>query len=405
MSNIFDQEVDRANSYSTKWQYFMQPSKAYVQSEIPTGTNKNEAIPMWIADMDYLCAKPIRTAVEKMARHGIYGYSREVGSYSEAVCNWFSKRHKWQITPESIVKTAGIIPALNMAVQTFVQPGQKVLLNGPVYYPFYSAIRFQGVEIVSNSLRLHNGRYEIDFDDLEKKLADPKLKLAQFCNPHNPGGMVWSADDISRYAELCLKHNVILVSDEVHGDLTFSKHQYTPLLTLDDRYNEIAIICTSPSKAFNMAGLQCSNIIIPNNDLRTAFTQRTIANGFTGLNPFALAATEAAYNLSGDWLDQCVDYLEANLEFALTYLAENISQIQAMRPEATYLLWLDCSALQKDSHDLHIMFNKNAKVYLDDGIVFGEEGEHFVRMNFACTRKTLEIALDRIKQSVNALTA
>ncbi len=405
MSSLFDLEVDRKDSYSTKWQYFMEPSKKYIQSNIPTGTKEDQAIPMWVADMDYLCAEPIREAVEKMARHGIYGYSRDTGTYAAAICDWFLKRHDWQIDPESIVKTQGIIPALNMAVQTFVEPGQKVLLNGPVYYPFYSAIRFQGTEIVASSLIQKNGRYELDFDDLEQKLADPELKLALFCNPHNPGGMVWSASDISRYAELCLKYEVLLLSDEVHGDLVFENHKYTPLLTLDERYQKIAIVCTSPSKAFNMAGLQCSNIIIPNEQNRTEFMQRTFTNGFTGLNPFALTATEAAYNLGGDWLDQCVEYLETNLKFALAYIDQYIPHIKPMRPEATYLLWLDCSALEKNSDELHTLFNRTAKVYLDDGIVFGEEGASFVRMNFACTRNTLEIALSRIKKSVDALSA
>ncbi len=358
---------------------------------------------MWIADMDYLCAEPIRSAVEKMARHGVYGYSRETGSYTQAICRWFLERHNWKIEPDSLVKTQGIIPALNTTVQAFTQPGEKVLLNGPVYYPFYSAVRFQHAKVVSNTLQIRNGRYQFDFNDLEQKLADPKLKVALLCNPHNPGGMVWSADDLSRYASLCLKHNVILVSDEVHGDLTYKNHQYTPLLTLDPAFAENAIICTSPSKAFNMAGLQCSNIVIPNSAIRNIFFQRTLANGMTGLNPFALAATEAAYNYSGDWLDQCVAYLESNLEYALGYFENHIPQITAMRPEATYLLWLDCSALKMSSDELHKLFNTHAKVYLDDGIVFGEEGKTFVRMNFACTRKTLEVALDRIKQSVSAL--
>lgn len=405
MSSLFDQEIDRKDSYSTKWQYFMAPSKAYILSEIPTGTEEDQAIPMWIADMDYLCADPIREAVEKMAQHGIYGYSRETGSYTDAVCRWFSERHNWKIEPESLVKTQGIIPALNMTVQAFTQPGDKVLLNGPVYYPFYSAIKFQGAEVVSNSLVSKNGRYEFDFDDLEQKLADPELKVALLCNPHNPGGMVWSADDLSRYASLCLKYNVILVSDEVHGDLTFKNYQYTPLLTLDPAFAEIAIVCTSPSKAFNMAGLQCSNIVIPDNELKRVFSQRTLANGVTGLNPFALAATEAAYNLSGEWLDQCVNYLETNMEFALSYFEQHIPQITAMRPEATYLLWLDCTALGMSNNELHQLFNQNAKVYLDDGIVFGREGNSFVRMNFACTHKTLGIALERIKQSIDAITA
>jgi len=382
----------------------MAPSKVYIQSEVPTGIEEDQAIPMWIADMDYLCAEPIRTAVEKMAAHGIYGYSRETGSYTDAICHWFHERHNWHIAPDSLVKTQGIIPALNMAVQAFTQPGEKVLLNGPVYYPFYSAIRLQGVEIVSNSLRLSNGRYELDFDDLEQKLADPQLKLALFCNPHNPGGMVWSADDISRYAALCLKHNVILVSDEVHGDLTYHDYSYTPLLTLDPAFAEIAIVCTSPSKAFNMAGLQCSNIVIPDKEIRHAFSQRTLANGVTGLNPFALAATEAAYTQGKEWLDQCVEYLQANLEFALGYFENHIPQITAMRPEATYLLWLDCSELKMSSNELHRLFNKNAKVYLDDGVVFGEEGTTFVRMNFACTRKTLEISLHRIQAAIKQLT-
>ena len=403
MSSLFDQEIDRKDSYSTKWQYYMAPSKAYIQSKVSTGIDEGQAIPMWIADMDYLCAEPIRAAIEKMASHGIYGYSRDTGTYTDAVCHWFQERHNWNITPDSMVKTQGIIPALNMAVQTFTKAGEKVLLNGPVYYPFYSAISYQGVEIVSNSLRLSNGRYELDFDDLEQKLADPLLKLALFCNPHNPGGMVWSADDISRYATLCLKHNVILVSDEVHGDLTYHNYTYTPLLTLDPAFAEIAIVCTSPSKAFNIAGLQCSNIVIPNPEIRHAFTQRTLANGVTGLNPFALAATEAAYTKSGDWLDQCVDYLESNLQYALRFFKEHIPQIKAMTPEATYLLWLDCSTLKMSSNELHRLFNQNAKVYLDDGIVFGEEGNSSVRMNFACTSETLRIALERIKQSVNSL--
>lgn len=403
MSTNFDAEIDRSGRYSTKWQFYMGPTTAYHVSKLPTGTSEGQAIPMWVADMDFRCAEPIVSAIESAAAHGIFGYSRDTGSYAEAVCGWFQERHQWIIEPESIVKTPGIITALNVAVQAFVKPGEKVLLNSPVYYPFYNAIRLQGAAVVSSSLKLVNGRYEFDFDDLARKLADPDVKMAFLCNPQNPGGMVWSVDDLRRYAELCLRHDVLLLSDEVHGDLTFSGNQFTPLLTLGEQFKEIAIICTSPSKAFNIAGLQCSNIVIPNSSLKSRFFRQLQRTGITGLSPFALTATEAAYRSSGPWLDECVAYLQANLEFAMTYFLEHIPAIVPMRPEATYLLWLDCTALNLNSNQLHRLFNQTAKVYLDDGIVFGVEGGAFVRMNFACTRNTLEIALTRIKQAVEEL--
>jgi len=358
---------------------------------------------MWVADMDFQCAQAIVEAVTSMAEHGIYGYSRDTGSYNDAVCHWFQSRHAWRVDPQTISRTQGIVQALNMCVQAFVQPGQKVLLNGPVYYPFYSAITLQGANVVSSSLQLSAGRYGFDFNDLEAKLSDPDVKMAFLCNPHNPGGTAWSAAELRQYAGLCLQHNVLLVSDEIHGDLVLSGNHFTPLLTLDSEFSEHTIVLTSPSKAFNIAGLHCSNVIVPNPALKKKFDLQSRRNAVPGLSPFALVATEAAYNSGAPWLDDCLDYLQVNLEYALDFFDQHIPSIQPMRPQATYLLWLDCSKLEMDSKQLHQLFNTVAKVYLDDGVVFGAEGSHFVRLNFACSKRTLTVALDRIKAAVDGV--
>lgn len=403
MQYDFDCLINRTGTHAIKWD-FSDKRRNPVHLK-PTDLCEGEAsvFPMWIADMDFPCPQPVVEAVVARAEHGIYGYTDTPDSYYASVVHWMKHRHGWDVDPEWICTTPGVVPALNLLVQTFVSPGEKVLIQPPVYHPFFSAIQNNGAVIATNSLILEGSQYHMDFDDLAQKASDPQVRMAILCSPHNPVGRVWTRQELLRFGEICLENNVLIIADEIHADLIYSGNRFTPFASLGEHLAQKAIICTAPSKTFNLAGLQTSNIIIPNSELRNQFLRTLESNGFFGIGVFGGVALEAAYLHGEDWLEQVLDYLENNLQFMEKYLAEHIPAIHLIRPEGTHLGWLDCRSLGVESAGLKRLLLEEACVHLEDGTVYGREGDGFMRMNIACPRSMLAEALARIKTAVEGL--
>ena len=403
MKYDFDQEMNRQGTHAVKWE-FVQAGESLVHWEATNrALGENRVLPMWVADMDFPCPQPVVQALIARAAHGIYGYTDKTDAYCEAVVNWMQKRHGWRIAAEWICTTPGVVPALHMLVRTLVAPGDKVLIQPPVYRPFFNAIQNHGAQLVANPLIYENGRYRMDYADLEEKVQDPKVRMAILCSPHNPVGRVWARDELARFGDICLENNILIVSDEIHGDLIYRGHTFTPLASISEELAQRAIICTAPSKTFNMAGLQTSNILIPNEDLRARFKQALHSDGWSGMNAFGVVAVQAAYNSGEEWLEEVLDYIEDNLRYLQDYVSQHIPLITVVPPEGTYLVWLDCRRLGLDKWELKRLMFDEARVYLSDGFIFGVEGEGFQRINIACPRSLLVKALERIKKAIDGL--
>jgi len=360
---------------------------------------------MWVADMDFISPRSVVNALTARAQHGIYGYTAPTQDFYQSVVRWMQRRHDWEIAPEWICITPGIVPALNMLVRAFVSPGDRVLIQPPVYRPFYRAIQNNNAELAFNPLVYEDGRYRMDIEDLEAKCRDPKVKMAILCNPHNPVGRVWTREELAQFGEICIDHGVLVVSDEIHGDLIYKGNIFTPFANANDSFSQNSIICTSPSKTFNLAGLQTSCVVIPNEDLRSSFEKVLQSNGLSGISTFGVVAAQAAYDHGEEWLVRLLEYIEDNLKYLEQYIAEHIPQLTVVRPEGTYLVWLDCHRLRLGKWELKQFMLEEAKVYLEEGFIFGPEGEGFERINIACPRATLVEALDRIRQAVGKLSS
>jgi cystathionine beta-lyase len=368
-----------------------------------------DTIPMWVADMDFPAAEPIVEALKKRAAHEFYGYTRAGSTLIEAVINRLQRKFNWKIQPEWVVFTPGVIPALSTAIRCLTHPGDEIILQEPVYYPFFPVVRSNGCQIITNELKLLEGHYEMDFADLERKFlprvgmhAQPgRIKAIVLCNPHNPIGRVWGKEDLTKLGKIVIGNGAIVISDEIHCEILFKGYNHTPFATISEEFEQNCIICMAPSKTFNLAGLQASSIIIPNKKLRERFHE---AN--SGMNPgpnlFGLTAMEAAYNHGDEWLAQMLEYLQENLDFTLSYFEKNIPEIKVIKPQGTYLLWLDCRALGLDDMELRAFMRQKARIGLDDGFLFGSGGSGFQRMNIACPRSILEEALRRIETAVNS---
>jgi cystathionine beta-lyase len=393
----FDQEVSRAGTNSIKWEFNVQDGRPVQWRETDPALGHERVLPMWVADLDFPCPQPVVDALVRRAQHGIFGYAAPTDTYYAAVVNWMERRHGWQITREWICTTPGVVPALNVLVRTFVAPGQKVLIQPPVYHPFYTVITNNAAVVAGNPLVLENGRYRMDFEDLDAKLGDPDVKLAILCHPHNPVGRVWKEDELRRFGDLCLEHSVLVVADEIHGDLILSGQVFAPFASLSEIFAHNSITCTAPSKTFNLAGLSTSNIIIPNDELRNRFQQALLTSGLPWLSPFGIAALEAAYSHGEAWLTQVIAYLDANVDVLEEYLRRHLPQLSLIRPQGTYLAWLDCRGLGLDGERLKHLMLQEAKVFVEEGDIFGQEGKGFLRMNIACPRSILTEALGRIK--------
>jgi cystathionine beta-lyase len=355
---------------------------------------------MWVADMDFRSPEPVIQALVRRAQNGVFGYAAPTPDFFLALVSWMKKRHSWEVQPEWICLTPGVVVALNILVRTFVEPGAQVLIQPPVYGPFAHVVEKAGAEVSTSPLILEAGRYRMDFDDLERKTRDPRVKMLILCSPHNPVGRVWTRDELLRVGEICLQNDVLVLSDEIHGDLVYTGHQFIPFAALSAEFAQQSITCAAPSKTFNLAGLHTSCIIIPNGERRSRFMQTIDRHALDLVNPFGLVALQAAYEHGEEWLEQVLSYLESNLDFLEQYVRAYIPQIRVIRPEGTYLAWLDCRQLGLDDSTMKTLLLEKARVYLDAGVIFGREGSGFQRINIACPRSLLEEALDRIRLAV-----
>ncbi|MBN1665375.1 MAG: pyridoxal phosphate-dependent aminotransferase [Deltaproteobacteria bacterium] len=394
----FDRVCDRRNTDCAKWDF--------VQSIF----GRDDVIPMWVADMDFPVAPQIVEALIKRAEHPFYGYTSPGPGVIEAVVERMKRKFNWTIKPEWVVFTPGVVPALNAAIRMLTHPGDEVILQEPVYYPFFPAITSGGCRIASNELRLVNGRYEMDYEGMEKLFQSKagmtpvpsRVKAVMLCNPHNPVGRLWNREELIAAGEIALRHGAVVISDEIHCELLFKGYRHTPFASISEEFAQNSIVCMAPSKTFNLAGLEASSIIIPNRNLRREFSR--IREGILPApNLFGYTALEAAYRFGDEWLDELLEYLQGNLDFVLQYFAGKIPRIKVVKPEGTYLVWLDCRDLGMDDMALRAFMREQARVGFDDGFLFGSGGSGFERMNIACPRTILEEALNRIESAVNSL--
>ena len=391
-SNLdFDTVVDRRNTYSLKYDFAEERNKP------------KDVLPLWVADMDFLISSYIQDAIQKQTEHGIFGYSDVKEEYFEALKRWMKTHHNWDIEEEWLVKTPGVVYALAMAVKAFTKENESVLFQQPVYYPFGSAITDNHRKLVVSDLILdEDGRYQIDFEDFEEKIVKEDVKLFFLCNPHNPVGRVWTKEELIRLGDICLKHNVLVVSDEIHADFAF-KREHQVFVNLKEEYKDISIVATAPSKTFNIAGLQVSNILIPNPLLRKEIEKQISASGYSQLNVLGLVATLAAYQHGQEWYDAMYRYVKDNIAFTKQFVEERLSGVKVVETEGSYLVWLNFRGLHLSEKELEDLIVNKAKLWLDRGSMFGKSGEGFERINVACPRKTLVEALNRIENAVNTL--
>lgn len=389
MEYDFSRPTDRRGTDSYKWD----------------SAPEADIIPLWVADMDFETFPAITEALQRRVAHGIFGYTRVPEAYYEAVCRWFGKRHGWHINREDIIYTSGVVPAVSAVIKALTLPGDQVIVQGPVYNCFFSSIRNNGCEMVSNSLIYNKEelRYEIDFDDLERKLKHERARLMLLCNPHNPGGRVWTRDELTRVAELCRKYGVRVVSDEIHCELTLNDNEYVPFGSLPDELSRGSITCCSPSKAFNTAGLQIANIVCRDAEVRNRIDRAININEVCDVNPFGVIALQAAYSDEGyEWLTQLRKYISANYDLLLERFARELPKCKVMRMEGTYLAWIDCSELHISSDEIEEMLMHENKVWVNAGSMYGAEGAAFIRINMACTSELLNEGITRIVNGLGA---
>lgn len=375
----FDEIVPRRNTLSYKWD----------------SAADEDMLPMWVADMDFRTAPAIVEALQKRVSHGIFGYTRVPDAYYDAVVGWFNRRHGWKIRRERMIYTSGVVPALSAVIKALTVPGDKVVVQTPVYNCFFSSVRNNGCTLVSNPLLRVEDTWKVDFEDLERKVSDPKVKLFLLCNPHNPAGRVWTKEELARMGEICFRHDVMVISDEIHCELVFPEYRYTPFASISEEFAARSVVCISPSKAFNMAGLQIANIVAPDEEVRQKIDKAINVNEVCDVNPFGVLATIAAYNEGEEWLVQLLDYLKGNYLWMRDFCRNHLSQFPVGRLEGTYLVWMDCSSLHQSSEELEQNLMKEARLWLNAGTMYGAEGEGFMRWNIACPRSVLEEGLKR----------
>lgn len=379
MKYDFDTIIPRRGTNSYKWD-----------------SASDEAIlPLWVADMDFQTAPPIVDALTRRVQQGIFGYTKVPDRYYDAITDWFQRRHNWHLEKEWIIYTSGVVPALSAVIKALTVPGDKVLVQTPVYNCFFSSIRNNGCELVSSPLVRSGNTYRVDIDDLERKAADPKTRLMLLCNPHNPVGRVWIREELMRIGEVCIRHDVLIVSDEIHCELMFPGSVYTPFASISDEFLHHSVTCVSPSKAFNLAGLQIANIITPDAERLQRIDRAINMNEVCDVNPFGVEALIAAYNEGEEWLNELKAYLLENYRCMKEFCREYLPQFPIMKLEGTYLVWMDCSAFGKTSAELEDLLKETAKLWLNAGTMYGEEGEGYMRWNIACPRSVLTQGLKR----------
>ncbi len=385
----FDVEVSRRGTNSLKYDFAEE--RGYPA----------DVLPLWVADMDFPAPDTVLDALRKAVDHGIFGYSEVKEEYGKIVAAWFRSHFGWETKPEWLVKTPGVVFALAQAIRAFTEPGDSVLIQPPVYYPFYAVVRDNDRRLIENELLYSNGHYEIDFTDFETKIREQQVRLFILCSPHNPVGRVWTKEELQRIGEICARYDVLVVSDEIHCDFAFPEHPHTVFTKACPELERNAVICTAPSKSFNLAGLQVSNIWIPDTGLRRRFQKEMDCSGYSQLNTLGLVAAQAAYETGGEWLMQCKAYLRENLKMLRDFLWERLPEIKLVEPEGTYFAWLDCSELGLSCRELNTLVIDKAGLWLDAGHIFGKQSGQFQRVVLACTRKTLKRALTQLEHAVH----
>ncbi len=384
MQYNFDQVIDRRRSNSLKW----------------AECERDVAI-MDLGDMDFQAPQPVIEAIKKRVEHGIFGYAQRPESYYHAIMEWMHQRHDWEIKREWLIYTPGVLIALAVALRTLSRPGDKIIVQSPVYHLFFNIIRNNGRQVLINPLQRLNNRYVMDFNDLEAKLEDTRTRILLLCNPHNPTGRVWDEDELRTLAELCLKHNVLIISDEVYSDIIFKGHRHVPIAKIDKTISAKTITCISPGKTFNLSGVRASTLIIENPALRDPFAHAMIDMDLDISNIFDVTAIETAYRQGGEWLDQVLRYLEGNLNLLVDFLEERLGWIQLIPPQGTFLAWLDCQGLGMDAIALKRFLLDKARVRFSDGVIVNPGTRGFQRMNFACPRSVLEHTLQNIETAID----
>ncbi|GKU76110.1 MalY/PatB family protein [Paenibacillus sp. L3-i20] len=387
MTINFDELIDRRNTRSYKWD----------QSEVLFGSS--DILPLWVADMDFPSPPAVQEVLKKRADLSAYGYAIRNESYFDAIKNWYSRRHNWTIEKSWITDSPSVVTSLSLAVEMFTKPGEQVVLQSPVYYPFYDVIESNDRVVAKNALVIRNGRFEMDLDHLESLFKDG-AKLLLLCSPHNPGGRVWEREELRELGELCLRYGVIVVSDEIHCDLTFPGHVHTPFASLSPEISDITITALAATKTFNLPGLFTSFMITSNHKIRAKMEKRLRTLSLHMAHHFAQDAVEAAFNEGEEWLEAMLEYVHGNLNYAIGYFKEHLTQVEPLKPDGTYLLWIDCRALGLDKKGIQELMFKKAKVAFSEGSVFGSEGEGWLRINLACPRFILEQALKQFVEAV-----
>lgn len=388
MQYNFDKITERRGTNSLKYDFALERGKP------------KDILPLWVADMDFPVAKEITESLMEAVNHGIYGYSDAKESYFQAVAGWMEQNHSWKVEKEWLVKTPGVVFAIAMAIRALTRQGDSVMIQTPVYYPFKSVVEDNGRVLVENTLVEKDGRYTMDLFDFEQKIRDEKVKMLVLCSPHNPVGRVWTKEELLAVGEICLKYGVYVVCDEIHQDFVYPGNCHSVFVSLREEFQKITITCTAPSKTFNIAGLQISNIFIPNPDIRVLFQAEIDKTGYCEINKMGLIACESAYRYGREWLSQLQNYLQGNLDFMRNFLEERIPQLKLVEPEGTYLVWVDFRALGLSHDELENLIVNKAGLWLDNGRIFGETGEGYQRFNIACPRETLKEALLKLEKAL-----
>jgi cystathionine beta-lyase len=387
MKYDFDTVLDRSSNFAAKY------------DELGKKFGKDDLIALWVADMDFKVANPIIEAIQSRAAQGIFGYTSRPDSYFQAIQQWLMNKHEWATDTQLMIHCPGVVPSLSLLIQHFTQPGDNIIIQPPVYYPFFDVVKNNGRTLLENPLKLVNGQYEMDYDHLES-LAKNGAKMLLLCSPHNPIGRVWRKDELVRLGEICLAHGIVVIADEIHSDLVFSGHKHTPFAMISEEFRKNTYTCIAPSKTFNLAGLQASITIFPNANDRNKFDEILGNLDIRRNNCFSLVASEAAYRYGDEWLQQVKEYIEGNFSFIQDFCKKNIPQIHPNFPEGTYLVWIDCRELGMNKDELHNFMINEAKLALDDGYWFGDAYAGYMRLNAACPRSIIAQALERWQNAI-----
>lgn len=386
----FDKIIDRTNNFSAKW------------SEMNKNFGTNNLLPMWVADMDFLTAPCVMEALKDRLEQGIFGYTTRPSSYNESIVNWLDNRFSWKINQEWLMFSPAVITSISLLIQNLTQKNDKIMIQEPVYSPFHSIVESNERNLVISPLvKLDDGSYVMDYEDIEAKIKDVKVFI--LCNPHNPVGRVWTREELTRLGEICLKHNVLVISDEIHSDIILKNHKHTPFASISKEFSENTITCMAPTKTFNLAGLQSSFLVISNPYYYEVMDKAFSILDIKRNNAFSLVATEAAYNYGEDWLYELIKYIEDNVDFAIDYIKNHIPQLKVKKPEGTYLLWVDFSNLNVDKKDLKNALINKGRIALSDGSSFGIGGDGYYRINLACPRSMVLEGLKRIEFAIKSL--